>query len=176
MAKNNQDAYRRGGRNGNGAAYRKQQAQSGGKQQRGNHTERTRNTKAQQPHVPMMTAAEEAEAQLASLHGESQSVLDRLPKAVGPAGVPRSARPMPTAQVGETSRGPTRALAARDNVPAPASADAGNRNLSWLQERLVRAFPPLFRAAGLAARAVDRPVRDALDTLQWLGRAARRVS
>jgi hypothetical protein len=196
MARNNQDAYRRGGRNGNGAAYRKQ---SNGKGQAG-RVERTRKSPPQAQHTPM-TASEEAEAQLASLHGEKSSVLDRLPKAVGPAGVPRSARPTPTAEQptgkwqgtrqafeeGAFAREPREEEAPFGfGMPASASAQRSSvpvrrlpppePRLSRVQERLVRAFPPLFRAIGDAAQAVERPVRNALDTLQWLGRAARRAS
>lgn len=163
MAKNNEHAAKRGNGRSDGAA-------------------RQRAARAR------MSAAEEAEAQLASLHGEERSVLDRLPKAVGPAGVPRSARPVPTASEPqphahadahghhEHEHRRTHGHASRAQRDAPrdlVTRGADAPRLSPLQRRLVRTFPPLFRAIGTAAGVLDRPLRQALDTLQWLGRAAR---
>jgi hypothetical protein len=50
------------------------------------------------------------------------------------------------------------------------------RELTGIQRTIVLRFSPIFRVAGEAARAIDKPVKDVLDTLQWLGKAARKPS
>jgi len=145
---------------------------------------------------PPVTATEAAEADLAALHG---SALDHLPKPVGAAGLPQSARPIHEGEepAGRTfTHGPFAREVAEEEAPygyaIPASEDAAvgrpqepfareraemrhaARRSAGLERTLVRRFSPILRLVGEAARAIDRPVRGALDTLQRLGREARK--
>lgn len=141
-----------------------------------------------------LTATEEAEAQLAALHGEAGSPFAPLPRHV--AGAPPGARPIPTDDSRRFLERDLREEEAPFGFGIPASEEAalgGKREpferqrgafhhersregrLSPMVRRMVRAFPPLFRAVGNVARAIDRPVRDALAALDRLGREARRA-
>jgi len=205
MVKDNQDYFKRAGRSGGPPGPRKQfkdrlsreRAVLKRDQEHVLPSERPKAGRRAEP----LTAVEETEAQLAALHGERSSVLDQLPRPVGAAGVPRSARPIPTAPERE-ARGDGHAFAdtgpfsreireeeapysygipaseeaalGRDREPFARRATREERELRGVQRMLVRRLSPLFRVLGEAARAVDKPVRNALDTLQWLGRAARK--
>lgn len=228
MVKDNQDHFKRGGRTGGPAGTPKQfrdklsqeRATLRRDQEHVLPSERPRagKHKRQEP----QDATEEAEAQLASLHGEQGSILDSLPRQFGAAGVPRSARPIPTDQKaswgGEAQsfeNGPFAREVEEEEAPygygIPASEEAalgnarepfirergemrhasheqrkgqrggerragGDRELSGMQRKIVERFSPIFRVAGEAARAIDKPVKNALETLQWLGKAARKPS
>lgn len=227
MVKDNQDYYKRGGRSGGPRGPRKQfkdrlareQAVLRRDQEHVLPSERPR--AGRQQGVAPLSAVEETEAQLASLHEERGSVLDQLPRPVGAAGVPRSARPIPTASTEsrqEKARGDGHAFAetgpfSREfreeeapfgyGIPASEEAALGHEREPFERERgemrhaareqarelreerrelhgvprlIVRGFSPVFRVLGDAARVIDRPVRGALDTLQWLGRAARKAT
>ncbi|WP_373049223.1 hypothetical protein [Vulgatibacter sp.] len=126
------------------------------------------------------------------------SVLDDLPKPVGAAGVSSRAKAIPTETEAEApaERFEARAEAEEEwayeedghggYVPSEFRIGAGGeeeigapREEALLEElppmarRLFRTFPLAFRVVGEAARAIDRPVRSALDRLQRLGDAAR---
>lgn len=219
MVKDNQDYYKRGGRSGGPAGPRSQQKQKLTKERAILQRDEERKLPGEKPlsgkkgSTQAFTATEEAEAQLASLHAEKRSsVLDRLPKPVGAAGVPRSAKPTPSPTSGvafesegiEPGETGTWNLEPREeeapfNFGIPASEDAAlghkrepferenremqkaareidraraQRELSPMVRRVVERFPQVFRMVGDAASAVDRPLKRAIETLQWLGSAA----
>lgn len=230
MGKDNQDHFKRGGRSGgppgprsqHKAQLTRQRATLRRDQEHVLPGERPRAGRRPQQEEEPRDATEEAEAQLASLHGEYESVLDRLPRPVGAAGVPASARPIPTATgeeepydeefFGDTEEeesavghafvaGPFGREVEEEEAPfgygIPASEDVAlggsrepfarergemrhaarqqQRPLTGGERRLVRRLSPVFRVMGQAARVIDRPVRNALDTLQRLGHEARRT-
>ncbi|WP_373048937.1 hypothetical protein [Vulgatibacter sp.] len=183
MVKDNQDSYKRGGRSGGPGGTRKQHrsklSQEKAELRRASREGATR---------AALTATEEAEAQLQSLgrderHGrwrsnqqafEGSAFAREIREEEAPFGfgIPASE----DAALGherepfERERGEM-LHAARDQ-----DRERAERRLSPTQRRLVRTFPPVFRAVGDAARAIEKPIRNALETLQLLGRSARRTS
>lgn len=193
----NQDHYKVGGRSGGPAGpldqFKSMLA-----------TERARLGREGGRGAPPRGAAAEVEQQLSDLHGHPQrrhSVLDDLPSATGPAGVPagrKPADPHPEAPEPEHEArlrdyaergggGPEEqdvsmpadyAVAEREAAPWAgedvAGAPTGPR-LTPLQSRAVRALSPALKLAGGAARFAERGVRRTLDVLQWLERARDRA-
>ena len=124
-----------------------------------------------------------------------ESVLDHLPKPPGAAGVPSRMKPLPTEEaapphyevappsvVGEETGEQTfgvpaseEAALGHDREPFAREKELEEREpLSAAAERMIHRFPQAFRVLGVAARAIDEPVKRALDTLQLWGRAARK--
>lgn len=132
----------------------------------------------------------------ARVHGEHHSVLERLPKPVGAAGVPQSMKAVagapaegraeeeePLAEAYE--RAPeefSMRLEGEETELSPAAAPPlletapDESRLSPMARRMVRTFPLLFRTLGDAARAIDEPIKRTLGRLQYLGEASRKPS
>lgn len=223
MANKNQDYYKTGGRGGGPVGPRSQhkslfsqeRAILDRDQERVLGGERPLSGRRPAPGHKPMGAVEEAEAQLASVHGEAErpSVLDSLPRPTGTVGVPRSAKSvvgaLPTeereeeegVEAGEEG---TWNLEPRESeapygfgIPASEDAALGHEREPFAREegemrhaarevrrphvpplarRAMRTFPSLVRLMGDVARAVDRPIRRTLETLQQLGDEVRKPS
>lgn len=220
MANKNPDHFKVGGRGGGPVGPRSQHKRQFAQERAVLHRDQERILPGERPltgREGRHGAVEEAEAQLASVHGEAlhrPSVLDSLPKPKGTVGVPRSARPVVGVMTTEreeeegvdASEQGTWNLEPRESeapygfgIPASEDAALGHAREPFAREagemhhaareprphiphlprialRAIKTFPSLVRVVGNAARAVDRPIRRTLDTLQHLGHEVRKPS
>ena len=113
-------------------------------------------------------AVEEAEAALAAVHGDRDPGHAFLPKGTYGRAMARAAPFNPEEEEAPFGFG----------MPHTRSAErrrAERRELSPRSRELVKRAPSLFRLLGDAARAIETPIRQALESLQRMGHEARRA-
>jgi hypothetical protein len=121
------------------------------------------------------SAVAETEAALRAAHGKRHARREEghafLPKGTYGRAMERAAPFVPEEEEAPFGLGVphTRSSDRRSRVGKPEAA------LPPGTAKLVRGMAPLFRLLGDAARAVDEPIRRALETLQRLGHEARRA-